>query len=104
MHFKDRLTTFHVWLVNRYLAVKSSRTKQCRIQNIGSISSCKNDDSTFSAESVHFNQQLVECAFSLIIAHNGVLASCAANGINLIDKYDTRRFFSCLLEQIANTT
>src|SRR3954467_2570921 len=100
VHFKDRFPAFHIRLVNRDLPVKSSRTQQRRIQYIRPISGSEDNDSALSTKSIHLNQQLIQRAFTLIVAHDSVLSSRTANRIDLINKYDTWRFLSCLFEKV----
>src|ERR1043165_4963761 len=103
MHFENCLTVFHIWFINGNLPVESSRTKQCTIEYIRAVCCSKNNDSTITTESIHFNQQLIQCTFSFVITHNCVLSSRATDCIDFINENDTWSFFSCLLEQVAYT-
>src|SRR3954465_6582030 len=68
VHFKDRFPTLHIRLVNRDLPVKSSWTQQRCVQYIGSIGGSEDNDSALSTKSIHLNQQLIQRAFTLIVA------------------------------------
>src|SRR5689334_20799389 len=101
MHFKDRLPSHKVRFINRDLAIETTGTKQRAIQYIGTIGRRQYNDACIRTKTIHFNKQLVQCTFSFIITHHYVLASCATDGIDLIDEDDTRCFFPCLLKEIA---
>src|SRR5215813_9382069 len=103
MYFKNRFTSNQVRFVNRYLPVETTGAQQCTIQYIRAVGSGQYNDPRICSKTIHFNQQLVQCAFPFIIAHHYILSSCTANRIYLINKYDTWGFLSCLLEKIADT-
>ena len=52
-------------------------------------------------KSVHLGKQLVQCLLPLIIAAHPAV-TLLADGVDLVDKYDTRRFFLGLPEQIPD--
>src|SRR5271156_5106302 len=103
MHIKYLFSSLNIRNVNRYLAVKASRTEQCSIQYIRSIGSRQYNNTAITTETIHFHKQLVKRIFALIIAHHYIFTSCAAYSIYLINKHYTWRFFTCLLEQVTDT-
>ena len=84
------------------LAVETSCTKQRLIQDIGAVSSCQDNNTAVGTETVHFSKQLVQRVLAFVIAvHIYIFATGAADGIDLVDKYDTRSFLFCLTEQVT---
>ena len=105
MHVEYCLTLSKVWQVDIYLTVETTSTQQCLIEHVGSIGSSQHDDTTISAEAIHFSKQRVESVFTLIVAtHSRTLATRTTYGINLVDKDDTWRLFFSLVEHVAHTT
>src|SRR5579871_1477521 len=104
MHFEDCFTTFQIWFIDRNLSVETAWAKQGCIKHIRSVCCCKNNNAAITTKAIHFNEQLIQCAFTLIVAHNRILSSCAANCINFINKDYAWCFFTSLLEQITNAT
>src|SRR5699024_1575402 len=51
---------------------------------------------------IHLCQQLVQCLLTLVISTESLSVSLLSDGIDLIDKYNTGRFFICLLEQVTH--
>src|SRR5256885_16964051 len=98
MHFENGLTSFHVRFINGDLPVKPSGTKQRSIQYIWPVSGGQYNDSTFPTKSIHLHQQLVKCAFTFIITHDGILTARSSYRINLINENNTGRFFSRLFK------
>src|SRR6186713_825981 len=101
MDFEDGFAAFQIRLVDGDLAVETTGTQQGRIQNIRAVGGSQYDNTAVSSKTIHFHQQLVQGAFPFIIAHDGVLASCTADGVDLIDEDDTGRLLTCLFEQIS---
>src|SRR5699024_8504230 len=73
-----------------------------RIQGIRTVGGCQNNNALSSVETVHLGQQLVQCLLALIISGESAAVTLLADGINLIDEDDTRRFLICLLKQVAD--
>ncbi|CSB05729.1 Uncharacterised protein [Vibrio cholerae] len=59
MHFKNLLTTTHIWQAYHDLTVKTSRTQQCWVQHVRTVG-CRDDNNAFIAfKTIHLNQHLV---------------------------------------------
>ena len=67
MNFQDFSTTFNIRTVYYDLTVKATRTQQCRVQDIRTVSSSNHNDAFVSTEAIHFNQQLVQGLFAFIM-------------------------------------
>ena len=87
-----------------YLAVKTSGAQQCLVQNVHAVGGGQDDNAAVGAETVHLGQQLVQCVLAFVVAaHSGCFGTGTPYSVNLVDEHDTRRFFLCLAEQIADT-
>ena len=104
MHHEDFLTFVQVGQIHMNLTVKTTSTEQSTIQDVSTVGGSHDDDTAVGAKSIHLCQQLVECAFALIITtHGSSLTTCTTNGINLINEDDARCFGFCLLEEVTHT-
>ncbi len=90
MHFQNLLAAAHIRLSDIHFSIKTTGTKQRRIQNIHTVRSRHNDDAFVDAEAVHLHKELVEGLLSLVVtaAHAGTAAT--SHRINLINKHDAR--------------
>ena len=84
-------------------SVKSSRTEDCRIQNIHTVGRCHYDDTLIYPKTIHLYKKLVQCLLSLIMAaaHSG--SSLTGYRIDLINKDDTRCMALALFKKISYT-
>ena len=86
-----------------HLAVKTTRTQQSGIQNIGAIGCRNHDNAEVGFKAVHLNQHLIEGLFALIVTAAQTRTTLATDRINLVDKDDARRILFGVLEHIAHT-
>ena len=91
------------------MAIKTTSTKESRIQDIHTVGSSKDGNAIARFEAIHFDKDLIECLFSFIIGSAEFLViriiviiltytftAFFTDRINLIDKYNTRSILSCL--------
>ena len=83
-------------------AVKTAGAQQGRVKAVGTVGGSEDDDALVVIEAVHLGQQLVERLLALIIAAKAAAVTLFADGIDLVDKHDTRGLFLGLLKQVAN--
>ena len=103
MHFEDFLAANNIGVRHNHLTVKTTGAQQRRIQYVGTVG-CGNQDNAFiGLKTVHFNQQLVQCLLSLIIAAAETGTTMATDRINLINENNARRIGFGLLEHVADT-
>ena len=100
--FQNFFSAFQIRQFHRNSPVKSSRTKQSRIQRIRTVCRRENYDTFRRIESVHLGQQLVQGLLALVISGKSLAVTFLSYRINLINKYNTRRFFIRLLKQVAD--
>ena len=103
MNMEDFFPSFNIRTTYANLAVKTSRTKNCRIQNIHTVGSGHYDNAFIYPESIHLYKKLVQSLFPFIMtaSHAGSTLSC--NSIDLINKDDTRCVTLALFEKISYT-
>ena len=53
-------------------------------------------------EAIHLGQQLIERLLALVVAAKAAAIALLTDGIDLIDKDDTRSFLICLLEEVPD--
>ena len=67
MHLGDLLPTANIWQTHHDLAVESPGAKQRRVKHIRTVGRCYDDDAVITFEPIHFDQQLVQGLFPLIV-------------------------------------
>ena len=87
---------------NRHLTVKTPRTQQSRIQNIGTVGRRNQNYALIIVKAVHLHQQLVQRLFALVIAAAQTGTAMAADRVNFIDKQQTGRIFFGLGKHIPH--
>ena len=103
MNGQDFFTALDVWVWHGHLTVKTTRAQQGGVQNITAVG-CGQDDHTFvRLKTVHLNQQLVQCLFAFIVSTAIACATVTANGVDFVDKDDTRRILFRLFEHVTHT-
>ena len=102
MQLKNVLTAGQVGQLNGDTAVKTTGAQQGRVKAVRAVGSSENDDALVVIEAVHLGQQLVERLLALVVATKATAIALLADGIDLIDKDDTRGLFLGLLKQVTN--
>ena len=100
MNFQNIDTSSQIRTLYNNPAVKTSRTKKCLIQNLRTVRRCKNNDALRRIKTIHLSQQLVQCLLTLVIATESWITALA-DGIQFIDKDNTRRILLCLLKKVS---
>jgi hypothetical protein len=83
---KNFLAPFHVGQRHHDLTVETSRPQQRGVQNVGAVGRGDQDDAFVRFKPVHFDQQLVECLFALIVTAAETRAAMTSDRIDLIDE------------------
>jgi hypothetical protein len=74
MHLEHFLAAVQVRLLHSHLTIKSTRSCQRTVQDVRTVSRGKYDNGLGVVKAVHFNQQLVQSAFSLIVGTSATLS------------------------------
>ena len=101
MDLEDGFTTCEVRQLHGNTAVKAAGAGQRRVKGLRAVGRRQNDDAVVAFKAVHLGQKLVKRLFTLIVAAYLTIA-LFTDGIDLIDKDDTGRFFLGLLEQVTH--
>ena len=103
VNLKNLLSALHVRGIDLNLTVKTSRTQQRRVQNIGAVSRSNQNHVGFGIKTIHLHEQLVERLFALVVTAAHASPTVSSNSINLVHEDDGRRVLFGLFEQVANT-
>ena len=103
VYFQDVRTALDVRTGNRDTTVETSRTQERRVKDIDTVCCRDNDNALIRTETVHLNEQLVQCLLALIVtaAHAGTTVT--TYGIDLIDEDDARRILLRAVEKVSYT-
>ncbi len=101
VHPEDRLTALEIGTRHDHATVKTAGPEQRRIQHIRPVGRRHDDHALVRFETIHLDEQLVQCLFTLVVAAAKSRAAMAPHGIDFIDEDDARRVALALLEQIA---
>src|SRR5215471_11579307 len=103
MNAQNFLASFDVGKVHRDLSIKTAGTKQSRIQDVGTVGCGDNDYPFLRVKPVHFNEQSIQRLFALIMAAAEAMPAVTSNGVDLINKNDTRCRFLSLFKHVAHS-
>src|SRR5262249_10453930 len=88
---QDAFASLHVGTVDDHAAVKTPGTKQRRVQHIGPVGRGDQDHAVVRFKTVHFDQQLVECLFALVVPAAKSRAAMASDCVNFVNENDAGR-------------
>ncbi len=103
VYFENGFTPVLIRLIQHHTPVKTARAEQGRVQDIGSVGCCNHDHVGVSSKPVHFNQQLVEGLFALVMASAKTSTTMTTNSIDFINKHNTGRMLLGFVKKIAHT-
>ncbi len=98
---EDGLAAAHVGPVDDDAAVETPRPQQRRVEDVRTVGGGQDDDVGVGVEAVHLDQNLVERLLALVVGTTQAGATLAADGVDLVNKNDTRAVPLGLLEQVA---
>ena len=103
MHIEYLLPFLEIREFDGDLAVETPSPEKRLIEDVGTVGCGHDDDTRVGSKSVHLSEELVECAFALIVRLDACLsASGPTDGINLIDEDDARCFGLRLIEEVSH--
>ena len=103
MYLQDLHTALQIRFFHDDTTVKTSGSQKCLIQYLRPVGRCQQDDPALGIKTVHLGKQLVQCLLTLIIAAAVLGITAASDGIDLINKDDTRRTLLRFLKQVTDT-
>ena len=102
MYPQDRLTAFEIRKLHRNSSVETARSQEGFIKGLRTVCSRQDHNTLSSVKSIHFCKQLVQGLLALVISAHAASVTLFTDGIDLIDKDDTRSFLICLLEEVPD--
>src|SRR5262245_18740617 len=102
VYLKDFFPILDVRQINNYLTIESARTKQSRVEHVGTVG-CGNDNYIrVGFKAVHFYQNLVERLLAFIVSSTQARTALATDRVYFINEDNARRILLGLLKQIAH--
>ena len=86
------------------MTVKPTRAKERRVQYVRPVCRSNDNDPFIGAETVHFDQQLIESLFTFVVSSSQTGSTASSNSINFIDENNAGRIFLSLFKEISNPT
>ena len=100
MNLQDRFPALEIRQFYRHSPVKTSWSGQCRVQGFRTVGCCQDDHTIISLKSIHLSKQLVQSLLPFIISTH-LTITFFTDSIDLINEYNTRSLFLCLLKQVT---
>ena len=102
MNMKDCLAPLQVWGFHGDLAVETPWAQQRWIKDVGAVCRSNHDDVGARIEAIEFDQHLVQCLLTFIVAATNPGTTMTANRVNLIHEDDCRCSLARLVEEVTN--
>ena len=99
---EDFFAPAHVRVRHHNLAIEAAGAEQRGVQHVRTVGGGDQDDAFVGFEAVHFDQQLVQRLFTLIVAATEAGAAMAADRVDFVDEDDAGGVFLALLEHVAD--
>ena len=103
MNGKDLLAIFAIREVNSHAAVEATGAQERGVEHVGSVGRGHNDDLLMRLETVHLDQDLIECLLALVVAATHTATTHAADRVDLVDENNRRCGLLRELEEVAHT-
>ena len=102
MNFQNAFAATNVGPRDDNATIETTRSKQCRIQNIRPVRRGDQNHAIVRFKAVHFDKQLIQSLLALVVTAAKTRAAMPTNCVDLVDEDDARRVLLALLEQIAH--
>ncbi len=102
MYFEYFLAALDVGIVHDDLPVETAGAQQRRVEYILAVGRREHDDSLVGLETVHLDEQLVQCLLALVVAAAKTAAAVPPNGVDFINEQYTGRILFRVVEHIAH--
>ena len=103
MDLKGGQTARQIGTVDDDAAVEPAGPQKGLIQHLGPVGGGQKDDALGGVKAVHLGKKLVQGLLPLIIAAEAPGVTGFADGVDLIDEYDTGGYLGGLLKEVADT-
>ena len=102
VNLEDFLAPVDVGARHDDLAVETTRAEQRGVEHVGAVGRRDDDDAFIGLEAVHFDEQLIERLFALVIAIAQARTAVAADRVDFVDEDDARRVTLGLFEHVTD--
>ena len=99
---EDLLAALDIGTSDDHAAIETAGPQQRGIEHVGTVGRGHQDDAFVRFKAVHFDQQLIQGLFALVVSAAQAGAAMAADGVDFVDEDDAGRVLLALLEQIAD--
>mmetsp|Transcript_2572 Transcript_2572/g.4000 ORF Transcript_2572/g.4000 Transcript_2572/m.4000 type:complete len:321 (-) Transcript_2572:551-1513(-) len=103
VHAQDSGTALEIGKIDCDLTIEASRTEKCVIKNIKPVRGSNGDNTRIAIETIHLDQNLIQCLLTFIVTSSESCSALTSNGIDLINEDDARRVLLGLVEHITHT-
>ena len=102
MHLEDAFASTDVREWDHDLPVEPPRSQESGIKDVGPVAGRNENDAIIRLESVHLDQQLVQCLLTLVVTSAKTGATMPSHSIDLVDENDAGSILFSLLEEVAD--
>ena len=102
MHQQNFLASRQIGIRHDDLTVETPRTQQSGVKHVGTVRRGNQNHRFVRIKAVHFDQQLVQRLFPLIVPAAQSRAAVTPDRVDFVDKDQTRRVFFGLFKHIAH--
>src|SRR5208283_4589816 len=103
MNIQNSFSASNVGLVDCHVPVETTGPQQCRVEYFGAVCRGHYDYSGPWIETVHLNQELVQCLLPFIMTPDGIQPACLPQSVQLVHENDAWSVILGLAEKIADT-
>src|SRR5947207_2006469 len=103
MDVEDFLAVFAIRQVDSDAAVKTPWAQKRRIEHVWAVGRSHHDDFFVGLETVHLDEDLVECLLTFVVAATDAGTTHAADRVYFVDEDYRGSIFLGSLEKIAHT-
>src|SRR5208283_3695829 len=102
MNTQNSFSAPDVGFVDCNVPVETAGPQQCRIEYFGAVCRGHDDYPSPWIETVHLNQELVQCLLPFVVTSDRIQAPCLSQSIQRVHKNDAGSVILGLAEKIAN--
>ena len=102
MDLEDSLAALHIGKRDGNLTVKTTRTQQCRVQDVRTVGSGDDDDPFTGVKTIHLHEESVQGLFPFIMSAAHAMTSVTADSVDFVNENQTRSALAALFKHIAH--
>src|SRR5205814_8836209 len=91
VHAEHFLAAAHIRQADNHAAVEAPGAKERRVQHVGPVGGCDENDAVVRFEAVHLDQELLQGLLALVVAAAQASAATAADRVDFVDADDAGR-------------